>query len=53
MRSEYEKTGQGPSIRALKNRGGVPTKELYQLFPGGPAKKAALVAGIPKPKGCI
>jgi tRNA 2-thiouridine synthesizing protein E len=31
----------------------VTTKELFQLFPKGPAKLAALVAGIPKPKGCI
>jgi dissimilatory sulfite reductase related protein len=31
----------------------VPIKELYQLFPKGPAKKAAKIAGIPKPRGCI
>ena len=53
MRSEFEATGTGPSIRKLKNSGGVPTKELYGLFPGGPAKKAARIAGIPKPHGCI
>jgi tRNA 2-thiouridine synthesizing protein E len=28
-------------------------KELYQLFPKGPAKLAAKIGGIPKPKGCI
>ena len=28
-------------------------KELYQLFPKGPAKIAAKIAGIPKPRGCI
>ena len=32
---------------------GVPVKELYQLFPKGPAKLAAKIAGIPKPRGCI
>ena len=32
---------------------GVPIKELYQLFPKGPAKLAAKIGGIPKPKGCI
>ena len=53
MRQEFSQTGSGPSIRALKNRGGIPTKELYELFPGGPAKKAAKIAGIPKPHGCI
>ena len=32
---------------------GVSIKELYQLFPNGPAKVAARIAGIPKPRGCI
>ena len=37
----------------LKNESGVGTKELYKLFPKGPAKKAALIAGLGKPHGCI
>lgn len=53
MRKEFEAKGTGPSLRALKNYSGVGTKELYQLFPKGPAKKAARIAGIPKPQGCI
>jgi TusE/DsrC/DsvC family sulfur relay protein len=53
MRKEYEEKGDGPSIRRLTKESGVPIKELYQLFPKGPAKKAARIAGIPKPKGCI
>lgn len=53
MRKEYEEKGDGPSIRKLTKESGVPTKELYQLFPKGPAKKAAKIAGIPKPTGCI
>ena len=53
MREVFEKTGDGPSIRKLTKESGVPTKELYALFPKGPAKKAARIAGIPKPKGCI
>lgn len=53
MRQVFESTGDGPSIRKLTKESGVPTKELYQLFPKGPAKKAARIAGIPKPKGCI
>lgn len=53
MREVFEKSGDGPSIRKLTKESGVPTKELYQLFPKGPAKKAARIAGIPKPKGCI
>ena len=53
MRSEYDEKGTGPTVRILGKTSGVPVKELYQLFPGGPAKQAAKVAGIPKPRGCI
>ena len=53
MRSTYLETGSGPSIRSLGKLSGVPIKELYRLFPKGPAKLAAKVAGIPKPRGCI
>lgn len=53
MREDFIERGDAPSIRRLKKAGGIPTKELYELFPGGPAKKAARIAGIPKPHGCI
>jgi dissimilatory sulfite reductase related protein len=53
MRDRYLATGQAPSIRTLGKESGVSTKELYQLFPKGPAKLAAKIAGIPKPHGCI
>ena len=53
MRETYLKTGSAPSIRSLGKLSGVPIKELYQLFPKGPAKLAAKIGGIPKPRGCI
>jgi dissimilatory sulfite reductase related protein len=53
MRERYLTTGAAPSIRALGKESGVPIKELYALFPKGPAKLAAKIGGIPKPKGCI
>jgi tRNA 2-thiouridine synthesizing protein E len=53
MREEFFEKGTGPSVRALGKASGVPVKELYQLFPKGPAKTAAKIAGIPKPRGCI
>ena len=53
MRHEYETKGTGPTVRILGKTSGVSVKELYQLFPKGPAKVAAKVAGIPKPRGCI
>ena len=53
MRDRYLATGEAPSIRRLGKESGVPVKELYALFPKGPAKLAARIGGIPKPKGCI
>jgi dissimilatory sulfite reductase related protein len=53
MRDTYLKTGTAPTIRTLGKDSGVPIKELYRLFPKGPAKLAAKIGGIPKPKGCI
>lgn len=53
MRREYFEKGTGPTVRVLGKGSGVSVKELYALFPKGPAKMAARIAGIPKPKGCI
>lgn len=53
MRETYLNTGTAPTIRTLGKASGVGVKELYQLFPKGPAKLAAKIAGIPKPRGCI
>ncbi len=53
MRERYLESGSAPSIRSLGKTSGVPIKELYELFPKGPAKLAAKVGGIPKPRGCI
>ena len=53
MRNRYLEKGTAPSIRSLGKESGVPVKELYELFPKGPAKLAAKIGGIPKPRGCI
>lgn len=53
FRKEFDEKGAAPSIRRLKKLDVVPTKELYTLFPKGPAKKASKIAGLPKPKGCV
>jgi tRNA 2-thiouridine synthesizing protein E len=53
MRERFLTSGTAPTIRALGKESGVPIKELYELFPKGPAKLAAKIGGIPKPKGCI
>jgi tRNA 2-thiouridine synthesizing protein E len=53
VRGEYDANGEPPTLRHLTKASGVDTKEMYQLFPGGPAKLAAKIAGLKKPTGCI
>ncbi len=53
VRKDSKEKGQIPTIRRMKNIGGIATKDLYDLFPQGPAKKSAKIAGYPKPKGCV
>ena len=53
MRDTFLSTGQAPTIRTMGKQSGIPVKELYQLFPKGPAKLAAKIGGIPKPHGCM
>jgi TusE/DsrC/DsvC family sulfur relay protein len=53
VRGGFAKNGESPSLRSISKKSGVGTKELYALFPKGPAKKVARVAGLGKPKGCI
>ncbi len=53
VRDDFSKTGNPPTLRRITKQSDVGTKELYQLFPKGPAKKVARIAGLGKPKGCI
>lgn len=41
------------TIRKVGKSGVTDIKEFYELFPGGPLKKATKIAGIKKPVGCI
>jgi len=52
-RKDYQSTGQSPGIRRITKAGGVTTKEMYALFPGGPGKLSAKLAGLKKPTGCV
>jgi tRNA 2-thiouridine synthesizing protein E len=52
-RSDFAVQGDAPTLRRITKEANVPTKELYQLFPKGPAKKVAYIAGLKKPSGCI
>lgn len=60
LREYYEEYKIAPMIRILtkaigkklgKDKGN--TKYLYELYPGGPAKQACKIAGLPKPTGCV
>jgi len=50
MRKEFKEKDDAPSIRKLTKESGIDTKTLYALFPKGPAKKAAKIAGLPNQK---
>lgn len=52
-RQEFEENGEPPTLRRITKQTDVDMKEMYQLFPGGPAKIAANIAGLKKPTGCI
>ena len=56
LREQYKEHGQTPNFRAMLKdiaalMPGCDSAALYDLFPGGPAKQGARVAGLPKPFG--
>jgi tRNA 2-thiouridine synthesizing protein E len=53
IRSYYLEFGIAPMIRKLCKETGYKLKEIYQLFPSGPAKGACKLAGLPRPTGCV
>jgi len=46
-------SGSSPGLRKISKRSETPIKSIYKLFPDGPAKQIAKIAGIPKPKSCL
>jgi len=52
-RKNAEASGAAPTLRQITKGAGVPTKDLFKLFPKGPAKKVAKIAGLGKPEGCV
>ena len=52
-RADFENNGEPPTLRRITQQTDVSMKEMYQLFPDGPAKLAANIAGLKKPTGCI
>ena len=52
LRERFAK-GEALTIRSVGNSGIIDIKGFYGLFPGAPMKKAAKIAGIPKPASCV
>jgi len=53
LRDDYKAEGETATLRRVSTVGGIPTKQLFVLFPKKPAKKMAYIAGLPKPVGCV
>lgn len=53
LREYYKQYGIAPMIRKLCKESGFTLKEIYELYPSGPAKGACKVAGLTKPTGCV
>ncbi len=53
IRKSFEETGMAPMIRSICKETGLKLKDIYELFPLGPARGACRVAGLPKPDGCV
>ena len=52
-RQDAQATGKSPTLRRITTAAGVSTKDLFSLFPKGPAKKVARISGLGKPEGCV
>ncbi len=53
LRDYYKQFGIAPMIRKLCKDTGFSLKQIYDMFPSGPAKGACKLAGLPKPTGCV
>jgi dissimilatory sulfite reductase related protein len=53
IRRNYEEKGMAPMIRTICQETGLRLRDVYELFPLGPARGACRVAGLPKPEGCF
>ena len=53
IREYYLEKSLAPMVRLICKTTGLKLREIYQLFPSGPAKGAAKLAGLPKPDGCV
>lgn len=53
IRQSFDEKGIAPMVRVICKETGLKLREIYELFPLGPARGACRVAGLPKPDGCV
>lgn len=53
IRGLYLENGKSPNVRKMATASGLGTGAIYTLFKKAPGSRAARIAGIPKPVGCI
>ncbi len=53
IREYWKENDMAPMVRKVCQNTGLRLREIYQLFPMGPAKGACKIAGLPKPDGCV
>ncbi len=53
LKGYFAEYGIAPMVRKMTKESGYSLKEIYDLFPSGPAKGACKIAGLPKPTGCV
>lgn len=53
LKNYFDEYGIAPMVRKMTKESGYTLKEIYDLFPSGPAKGACKIAGLPKPTGCV
>ncbi|MFH1313253.1 MAG: TusE/DsrC/DsvC family sulfur relay protein [Candidatus Eisenbacteria bacterium] len=53
IREYWKENDMAPMVRKVCQNTGLRLREIYQLFPMGPAKGACRIAGLPKPDGCV
>jgi TusE/DsrC/DsvC family sulfur relay protein len=53
IRDYYTQYSIAPTIRKLCATTSLRLRQIYELFPSGPAMGACKVAGLPRPDGCV
>jgi TusE/DsrC/DsvC family sulfur relay protein len=53
IREYYLEKKLAPMVRSICKSTNLQLRQIYELFPSGPAKGACKLAGLPKPDGCV